>query len=288
MFLTSVMLSFRERLTRFYLNDLHAYWALLAAYFVCVGCSATSGFRMTPPIGSGPEGFVAPHSGVTHHPTSGLRLLRSDFVEVFSAPSTWRALGVGFLGGLALDEIGFEDSSAAYFDRNSLFPASADRSLKTLGNGATLLGGAGLWYLGSKAFGDGEASVASSELLRSLTVTGISTLGLKVLFNDERPRGGNYGYPSGHTSMGVAAATSIWHSMGPRYGWPAAILATGIAIQRLDSRAHDLDDVIGGAVLGWTVASSIAGDQLPRAFGAQVVPIVDGSGGVGVSLHWSF
>ena len=103
------------------------------------------------------------------------------------------------------------------------------------------------------------------KLLRSLSTTGLSTLAFKKLFADQRPNGAKGGYPSGHTSMSVTAASSLWYSYGAKVGGPAMILASLVALQRLDSRAHEMGDVIGGAVLGWVVARSLERRGAARA-----------------------
>jgi membrane-associated phospholipid phosphatase len=44
----------------------------------------------------------------------------------------------------------------------------------------------------------------------------------------------------------------------PRAGWVAYLLAAGTAIGRLSAQAHFLSDVVGGALVGWAVATMLA------------------------------
>ena len=93
---------------------------------------------------------------------------------------------------------------------------------------------------------------------------------------------------SGGGKVVVATATSLWLSEGPKVGAPASILASLVALQRLDSGAHELDDVIGGATLGWVVAYSQERREPLTLLGARVVPAFSPRGDPGISLLWSY
>lgn len=212
----------------------------------------------------------------------------SDLVAAFSTPLVWYTFGAGYASGEVLDVLGVEDSITSTFADHSIYPDPISKGLEQLGQGYSLFLGAGGWYVWSHVQGDAESVSSSQHLLRSLASTGISTLVFKELIGDERPNGGQNAFPSGHTSMAVAAATSLWMNEGPRFGVPAAILSGLIALQRLDSNAHELDDVIGGAALGWSIAYTLERREPLHLLGADVYPNVSPSGDLGVTLLWSY
>jgi membrane-associated phospholipid phosphatase len=102
---------------------------------------------------------------------------------------------------------------------------------------------------------------------------------LKLLIRRERPNlhDGEYayrsfmerpfdshdlGFPSSHATVAFGGAAIIaWQF--PRAGWIAYLLAAGCAITRVVAQAHFLSDVIGGALVGWAVAT-ILGRRFPQ------------------------
>jgi len=233
-----------------------------------------SGDQVVPTIGSDLKG--------------ALPAIGSDLVDVYSTPSVWWTLAASYAGGEALDLVNTEREVSRYFAHHSLMPDGVSRGFDELGKGYVLLAGAGAWYLLAKDQQDSEAIRSSQHLLRCLASTGISTLVFKTAFSDQRPNGGGGAYPSGHASMTAATATSLWLTQGPKVGVPAAILAGLVDIQRLDSKAHELDDIIGGATLGWIVAYTLYDDKAPEVLGARVLPAFSPSGDPGISLLWSY
>ncbi len=229
---------------------------------------------------------VDPRSRFRRDVAEAPAIVADDLLNIYSSLDSWAVLGSAYLGGRALDEIGFQDSTTKYFRRHSIFGSSASDALDFAGKGQVLIAGSGLWYLWAYNR-DNEADVIESKLLlRCLMSTGISTLTFKSVFNDRRPNGGSKAFPSGHAAMSVATATSLWYSYGPRAGLPAAALAALISVQRLDSQYHDLDDIISGMALGWLVASSIRREEPLRLFGASVYPGVSERGQLALLLRW--
>ena len=71
---------------------------------------------------------------------------------------------------------------------------------------------------------------------------------------NQRPRGGDYGMPSGHTATATLGASRLVHDCvkGHPVAQFAAILAAGyVGGSRIAVGAHDIWQVIMGALVGW-------------------------------------
>ncbi len=81
----------------------------------------------------------------------------------------------------------------------------------------------------------------------NLVVTGAA----KVLINKERPlQGGDYAFPSGHTSVAFQSASFFHRRYGFKYSIPAYLLAGYTGFSRIHATRHDGWDVLAGAVVG--------------------------------------
>ncbi|MFK5956994.1 MAG: phosphatase PAP2 family protein [Planctomycetota bacterium] len=201
-------------------------------------------------------------------------------------------LGGTFATGLALDSswgASTEKRFAQYFETNDVIPNSLGSKLDALGTGAVLLGAAGIWVGSAHLWGGPQQEEASLAMLSSLSITGLSTLALKPIIQDERPNGAAGGYPSGHSAMAMAAAASLGESYGWKIGLPAYLTAFLVGVQRLDTRRHDVDDVLGGFALGWVVGTSVTSRRMPRVLGGKLEPIVEPQAGTyGLAIAWDF
>lgn len=89
---------------------------------------------------------------------------------------------------------------------------------------------------------------------------GLSNAFLKDLFQDPRPAlefaldprvGDSFGFPSGHAQ--IAVAMWLWLAAEIKRGWAwalAIIIAAGVCFSRLYLGVHDVEDVLGGTLLG--------------------------------------
>jgi membrane-associated phospholipid phosphatase len=76
------------------------------------------------------------------------------------------------------------------------------------------------------------------------------TYGLKYTVDAERPNGGKYSFPSGHTSISFASAEFIRKRYGWEYGIPAYAVASFVGYSRVEANQHYTRDAVAGAAIG--------------------------------------
>lgn len=116
------------------------------------------------------------------------------------------------------------------------------------------------------------------------TASGVGLMG-KSLIKEERPdKSGNDSFPSNHTGIAFAAATTL----NLRYGWQVGLPAYGMAalagVGRVQADKHYWKDVLAGAAMG-----SLAGWMFTDAFdeNVQVVPWAGrNEAGLSLSINW--
>ena len=92
---------------------------------------------------------------------------------------------------------------------------------------------------------------AQSQFIKTMVTSFILTHGLKILINKERPNGGDYSFPSGHTSAAFTGAAFIERRYGCKVGVPAYLLASFVGWSRVNANKHDYWDVLGGIIIGY-------------------------------------
>ncbi len=85
--------------------------------------------------------------------------------------------------------------------------------------------------------------------LFSYTLSGFSTVALKLSVDRTRPDGRNHSFPSGHTSTVFAVATIISYEY-PDWRIPAYSLAGAVGLSRIALGRHYVGDVLAGAAIG--------------------------------------
>jgi len=89
------------------------------------------------------------------------------------------------------------------------------------------------------------------QFAKGLILTEVVTYGLKLGVNKQRPDMSNdNSFPSGHTSTTFHSAGYIHRRYGLKYSIPAYVFAGFTAASRIDSKKHDILDVIVGAAIG--------------------------------------
>lgn len=104
---------------------------------------------------------------------------------------------------------------------------------------------------------------SATRLTVILTVGALITFYLKDLFKDPRPPAEywmpgqdleSYGLPSGHTLIAIVFWLTLAAEIGRRWVSVGCILVVaGIAFSRLYLGVHDVEDILGGAILGLTL-----------------------------------
>ena len=92
------------------------------------------------------------------------------------------------------------------------------------------------------------------QFAKSMLVSFGATHILKRTINRQRPNGGDYSFPSGHTSAAFTGAAFIHKRYGIEYGIPAYALASYAGWTRVDSNKHYWTDIAGGAIVGFVSA----------------------------------
>lgn len=140
---------------------------------------------------------------------------------------------------------------------------------------------------------DEELHQVTGSMVSAYTIAGLSTLAVKGIANTDRPsdewNGGQFGFPSFHTSSSFALASVADEYYGPKVGLPAYAMASLIAWSRIDERDHDLSDVVFGATLGYVIGKAVAGKHLRGDSRVQVLPFIDPiQGGGGLMFNIDF
>ena len=138
-------------------------------------------------------------------------------------------------------------------------------------------------------------------VVSALAVTGAVTAGVKTLSGRARPDNpgidgdaddfglfsGRDAWPSGHTSMAFALATSLGDELhNPWARWGLYGAATAVAWSRVNDNRHWLSDVATGALVGIASAKFASGRW--TIFGVRAPTFMAGPRGVGLGWQASF
>lgn len=95
----------------------------------------------------------------------------------------------------------------------------------------------------------------------------------------QRPRGGLQGFPSGHTATATFGAASLVQSCvtGAPIAQSAVILAAGFTgASRIESGAHDIWQVMAGAIWGMVCAMAFRPNSRSRALALRIIAAAKG------------
>ena len=204
------------------------------------------------------------------------RLIK-DTKECFLRPDNLTALLLAGGASVAMHSSGADKKLNENFDDHHVFRGFTDESLNVIGHPWTQFGMATLWYAVSAKNQDELNKSRAQTMIEALSVTGVVTMGLKAIRNNDSPNGKNWAWPSGHAASSFTVASVLDEFYGPKVGVPAYALASLITYRMLDTGDHWTSDVVFGATLGWVVGHTIAGKhkQLEIA-GFKVLPYACG------------
>lgn len=92
--------------------------------------------------------------------------------------------------------------------------------------------------------------IGKKQFWKSYLSTAALTYLLKITIDRERPSGGGWSFPSGHTSSAFSGAMFINNRYGIKYGIPSLLLASFVGYSRVYADKHYWSDVIAGASIG--------------------------------------
>ena len=218
------------------------------------------------------------------------RIVR-DSKECFLRPANLTALLLAGGASAVMHNSGADKKLNENFDDDHVFRGLGDEGLNVIGHPWTQFGMATLWYAVSAKNQDELNKARAQTMIEALSVTGVVTIGLKAIRNNDSPNGKNWAWPSGHAASSFTVASVLDEFYGPKVGVPAYALASLITYRMLDTGDHWTSDVVFGATLGWVVGHTIAGKhkQLEIA-GFKVLPYAYGGRkpAIGVNLVRQF
>lgn len=124
-----------------------------------------------------------------------------------------------------------------------------------------------------------DDKIGKKQFWKSYLSTALLTYFLKITINRERPSGGGWSFPSGHTASAFSGAMFINNRYGAKYGIPSLLLASFVGYSRVHADKHYWGDVVAGASIG--IASNMIftkkGEQLNsnRLVTFQYIPIAN-------------
>jgi membrane-associated phospholipid phosphatase len=217
------------------------------------------------------------------HDSTSLRSLFTDLgADIRHLPSMENALILGAGGGLSLALHG-EDADIT---RRFVASPAVEEVLEpgeALGDGVVQFGAAIGMYAVGRGVHNQRLALVGADLVRSQIVNTGLTQAIKFTVDRERPDGGHYSFPSGHTSSSFATATVLQRHFGWRAGIPAYGLAAFVGGSRLQENRHYLTDVIFGAALGIVSGRTTTMGRGTAAFSVTPFAVRRG-GGVSVTL----
>ena len=135
--------------------------------------------------------------------------------------------------------------------------------------------GASVLYGASLLFKQRRLHEASLDAVHALAIEIPVVLALKQGFNSTRPDGATKGFPSGHVASTFALAAVLHENFGLYAGLAGYAFGSAVAFHRIDTRNHDLSDVIMGAAIGYVIGSTVAESGTPLPEGMRLVPFSD-------------
>jgi membrane-associated phospholipid phosphatase len=164
-------------------------------------------------------------------------------------------------GSIVLHNTRADEEIAENFNLNRALGKEVDDIVSNLGGPGVHFAATGLWYAISVDKGDELNKHRSWTMMKALSVTGATTMVLKLIVNNDTPNDKWLAWPSGHTASSFTVASVLDELYGPEVGFPAYLAAGFVGYRMMDSGDHWASDVVFGAVLGWIVGHHIGREQ---------------------------
>ena len=252
-------------------------WALAIA--LTLQAAGATPQTSTPPAGAP----IPPATWTDDRPIT--RFFPNLFHDVRAVPSmnSLVVLGVGGAGAAAISSV--DEDFAAW--SSSSGSSSYGEAGGVLGDGWVQVGAAfGIYGLG-KLSHKPQVLHIGSDLIRAQALNALITVPLKAAVDRERPNGGHYAFPSGHTSATFASAATLHAHYGWKVGIPAYTAAGFVAWTRARDGKHWLSDIAFGSAIGIVSGRTVAAKHgpgrvtvvpAPMKGGGMVTVIVQGRG----------
>jgi PAP2 superfamily len=119
-----------------------------------------------------------------------------------------------------------------------------------IGGARAQMAGAFATYAIGRVTGHRQVASVGGDLIRAQVIAQVMTAGIKLAAQRHRPDGGEFSFPSGHSSVTFATATVVQRHFGWKAGIPAYALASYVAASRVQVKRHFFSDVAFGAAVG--------------------------------------
>jgi membrane-associated phospholipid phosphatase len=294
------------------------YWngCWLGAVFVCLilaaGCA--NPVRGTPPcenpnkasaVFTTPETEISNEANQTNDLSQTSRFFESAKTDFANWPNriiedskdslfrkdNFTALLLAGGASIAMHQSDADKDIAKNFESNNTFNDWTDKTFDLIGGPGFHFAATGFWYALSADSGDEFNRDRAWTMMTALATTGLVTVGLKGIRDNETPNGKKWAWPSGHTASSFTVASVLDEFYGPEVGIPAYILASLVGWRMMDTGDHWASDVVFGATLGWVVGHTVAGKHKELEIaGFKVLPYTASANGsvVGINLFKRF
>jgi membrane-associated phospholipid phosphatase len=218
------------------------------------------------------------------------RIIEDSKETIFKKENLYGLLMAGG-ASIAMHQSNADKKLASNFDKNAAFHGFMDESFNIIGHPGTHFAATGLWYGLSAESEDEFNRERAWTMMTALSITGLTTMGLKAIRNNDTPNGKRWAWPSGHTSSSFTIASVLDEYYGPKVGIPAYAVASVVAWRMMDTGDHWASDVVFGATLGWVVGHTVAGKHKKlEVAGFTVLPYMGNGDGpaAGICLSKQF
>jgi membrane-associated phospholipid phosphatase len=196
------------------------------------------------------------------------QILPNLWHDIQGLPSKDNAV-IATIGSIVTASMHPTDDNAAEWAKNAGDSTYAGIG-NVIGDGWFQAGGAVATYAIGRLAHEPKATHVGSDLIRAQVLNALLTSAIKVTVDRERPSGGHYSFPSGHSSATFASAAVLQSHFGWKWGVPAYAVGALVSWGRIRDQAHWVSDTFAGATLGIIVGETITRGHHQRDW--QITP----------------